>query len=69
MVENPHVGNADGLLVYHGAFVKQGPIINLSAPDESADEVMRLGGMWNTDGTSVWTISGMGVVAPEDATA
>ena len=69
VVENPHVGNADGLLVYHGTFVKQGPIINLSAPDESADEVMRLGGMWNTDGTSVWTISSMGVVAPEDATA
>ena len=69
VVENPHVGNADGLLVYHGTFVKQGPTVNLSEPDESADEVMRLGGMWNSDGTSVWKISGMGVVAPEDATA
>ena len=68
VVENPNLGTADGLLVYHCTFTKQGPTINVSCPEETDEEMKRLGGMWNTDGTSVWQISGAGVVAPLDAT-
>lgn len=56
--------NFDEPLVYHCTFVKDKGTINVSAPEESDDEVKRLGGFWNEDGTSVWNISGKGAVAP-----
>ncbi len=56
--------NFDEPLVYHCTFVKDKGTINVSAPEESDDEVKRLGGFWNEDGTSVWNIKGKGVVEP-----
>ncbi|MBR2880382.1 MAG: hypothetical protein IKC02_06900 [Oscillospiraceae bacterium] len=67
VVENPNMGTADGLLVYHCTFTKDKATINVSCPDETDEEMKRLGNMWNADGTSVWTISGKGVIAPEPA--
>ena len=67
VVENSFVGTSDGLLVYHCTFIKDGPTINVSAPEESEDEMIRLGSMWNSDGSSVWTIAGAGAVTPQDA--
>ncbi|MGN0999371.1 MAG: ABC transporter substrate-binding protein [Faecousia sp.] len=67
VVENPNLNTQDGLLVYHCTFTKSGPTLTLSEPDESDEEMKRLGDMWNSDGTSVWTISGAGAVAPEKA--
>ena len=67
IVENPNLNTPDGLLVYHCTFTKSGPMITLSEPDETDEEMKRLGDMWNTDGTSVWMISGAGVVAPNKA--
>jgi len=54
----------DGLLVYHCTFVKDKGTINVSAPEESDEEVKRLGGFWNEDGTSTWNLTGKGVCEP-----
>lgn len=56
--------NFDEPLVYHCTFVKDKGTVNVGAPKESDEEVKRLGGFWKEDGTSVWNISGKGVVAP-----
>ena len=68
VVENPNMGTKDGLLVYHCTFTKDKGTINVSCPEESDEEMKRLGNMWNSDGTSVWNISGKGVIAPSEAT-
>lgn len=60
--ENPNF--PDGLLVYHCTFVKDKGTIYVSAPEESDEEVKRLGGFWNEDGTSVWNLKGKGVCEP-----
>lgn len=54
----------DGVLVYHCTYTKDKGTINVSAPEESDEEVKRLGGFWNEDGTSTWNISGKGIIAP-----
>ena len=54
----------DGILVYHCTFVKDKGTIMVSAPEESDEEVKRLGGFWNEDGTSTWNIKGKGVIEP-----
>ena len=69
VVENPNMGTEDGLLVYHCTFTKDGPKLILSEPEESDEEMKRLGDAWNEDGTSVWVISGMGQVNPENVPA
>ncbi|MCD7859050.1 MAG: ABC transporter substrate-binding protein [Firmicutes bacterium] len=56
---NPFMGE----LEYRGTFVKSGATIVCSAPDEANNEV--IGDFWAEDGTSTWTISGAGAVAPE----
>ena len=45
-------------------FVKDKGTINVSAPEESDEEVKRLGGFWNEDGTSTWNLTGKGVCEP-----
>ena len=60
--ENPNF--PDGILVYHCTFVKDKGTIMVSAPEESDEEVKRLGGFWNEDGTSTWNIKGKGVIEP-----
>ncbi len=60
--ENPNM--PDGLLVYHCTFTKDKGTIYVSAPEESDEEVKRLGGFWNEDGTSVWNLTGKGVCEP-----
>lgn len=56
--------NFDEPLVYHCTFVKDKGTVNVSSPKESDEEVKRLGGFWNEDGTSVWNITGQGAVTP-----
>lgn len=56
--------NFEGPLVYHCTFVKDKGTINVSAPEESDEEVKRLGGFWNEDGTSTWNLTGQGVCEP-----
>ena len=60
--ENPNM--PDGLLVYHCTFTKDKGTISVSAPEESDEEVKRLGGFWNEDGTSTWNLTGKGVCEP-----
>ena len=56
--------NFEEPLVYHCTFVKDGGTINVSAPEEPDEEVKRLGGFWNEDGTSTWNLTGKGVCEP-----
>ena len=60
--ENPNM--PDGLLVYHCTFTKDKGTIHVSAPEEPDEEVKRLGGFWNEDGTSTWNLTGKGVCEP-----
>ena len=64
VVENPNLGTADGLLVYHCSYTKDKGTIMVGCPDETDEEMKRLGGMWNEDGTSTWNIKGKGVIEP-----
>ena len=54
----------DGVLVYHCTYTKDKGTIMVSAPKETDEEVKRLGGFWNEDGTSTWNIKGKGVIEP-----
>lgn len=54
----------DGVLVYHCTYEKDKGTIMVSAPEESDEEMKRLGGFWNEDGTSTWNIKGKGVIEP-----
>ena len=60
--ENPNM--PDGLLVYHCTYTKDKGTISVSAPEEPDEQVKRLGGFWNEDGTSTWNLKGKGICEP-----